>query len=89
MYSLYILILVNTCDKPTITSGTVQPSDTTVDYQATYKVTCNTGYTISGTSMMTCAADGTFDQNPTCEGNLFNLKLTSYHHTNTESTYIH
>ena len=61
---------VTTCDKPTIGNGTVSPSDATVDYEATYEVTCDTGYTISGTSTMTCAADGNFDQTPTCEGNL-------------------
>ena len=59
---------VNTCDKPSISDGSVNPSDATVDYEAIYAVTCNTGFTISGSSTMTCGADGAFDQTPTCQG---------------------
>ena len=43
-----------------------------------YEVTCNTGFTISGSSTMTCGADGTFDQTPTCEGNPQNNFPTKY-----------
>jgi hypothetical protein len=59
---------VTTCNKPTISDGSVSPSDATIDYDATYEVSCETGFTISGSSTMTCGADGTFDQTPTCEG---------------------
>ena len=45
------------------------PSDATVDYGASYEVTCTTGYTMSGASTMTCQDGGSFDQTPTCEGN--------------------
>ena len=61
---------MNTCPKPSISDGSVSPSDGTVDYEATYEVTCNTGFTISGPSTMTCGADGTFDQPPTCQGKI-------------------
>ena len=57
---------MTTCNKPTIPDGIVSPSGATVDYAATYEVTCSTGFTISGTTTMTCGADGTFDQTPTC-----------------------
>ena len=46
----------------------MSPSEATVDYEAAYEVTCNTGYTISGPSTMICGSDGTFDQTPTCQG---------------------
>ena len=61
---------MNTCSKPSISDGSVSPSDETVDYEATYNVTCYTGFTISGPSTMTCGADGTFDQTPTCQGKI-------------------
>ena len=62
---------VNTCAKPSISDGSVNPSDATVDYEAIYAVTCNNGFTISGpNSTMTCGADGTFDQTPTCQGKI-------------------
>ena len=57
---------MTTCDKPTISAGSVSPVDTTVNYRATYEVTCDTGYTISRSSTMTCGADGTLDQTPMC-----------------------
>ena len=65
---------MTTCTKPTISDGSVSPPDATVDYDATYEVTCDTGWTISGSSIMTCGADGTFDQTPTCEGNIYKYK---------------
>ena len=73
---------MNTCDKPTISDGRVSPSDATVDYDATYEVSCDDGLTIFGSSTMTCGADGTFDQTPTCEGkieNKFTSKYVSLH----------
>ena len=61
---------VNKCNKPSISGGSVSPPEATVDYSETYEVTCNTGFTISGPSTMTCGADGTFDQTPTCQGKI-------------------
>ena len=51
-----------------MSDGSVTPSDATVNYEATYEVTCNVGYIISGSSTMTCGASGGFDQTPTCQG---------------------
>ena len=62
---------VNTCDKPSISDGTVTPSDATVNYEETYAVSCNTGFTIAGYSIMICGAGGDFDQTPTCQGKWF------------------
>ena len=67
--------LVTVCDKPTIFDGGVSPSNATVDYHETYEVTCDTGFTISGSSTMTCGADGIFEQTSTCEG-----KIQTYFH---------
>ena len=51
----------------------MSPSDaSTVDYEATYEVSCDVGFTISGSTTMTCGADGTFDQTPTCQGKIQN-----------------
>ena len=47
----------------------MSPANDTVDYEATYEVTCKTGFAISGSSTMACGAEGTFDQTPTCQGN--------------------
>ena len=75
-YQTTIIFSVNTCDKPSISGASVSPTDATVDYEATYEVTCNTGFTISGPSTMTCGADGTFDETPTCQGKIrINLYL--------------
>ena len=46
----------------------MSPSDATVDYEGTYEVTCDDGFTISGSPTMTCGADGNFYQTPTCQG---------------------
>ena len=59
---------MSTCAQPSISDGSVSPSDATVNYEATYQVTCNVGFTISGSSTMTCGAGGGFDQTPTCQG---------------------
>ena len=61
---------VNKCNKPSIPGGSVSPPEATVDYEATYEVTCNADVTISGLSTMTCGADRTFDQTPTCQGKI-------------------
>ena len=57
---------MNTCAKPSISDGSASPSNETVDYGDVYEITCNTDFTISGPSTMTCGADGTFDQTPMC-----------------------
>ena len=61
---------MSTCAQPSISDGSVSPSDATVNYDATYQVTCNVGFTISGSSAMTCGAGGGFDQTPTCQGKM-------------------
>ena len=61
---------MNTCARPSISDGSVSPSDGTVDYEAAYNVTCYTGFTISGPSALRCGADGTVDQTPTCQGKI-------------------
>ena len=60
---------MKTCSIPSISDGSVSPSNETVDYEATYEVACNTGFAISGSSTMACGDEGTFDQTPTCQGN--------------------
>ena len=58
-----------TCEKPSITDGTVNPSNATaVVYGSSYEVTCNTDFRIVGSTTMTCSGDGNFDQTPTCAG---------------------
>ena len=58
-----------TCEKPSITDGTVNPSNATaVVYGSSYEVTCNTDFRIVGSTTMTCSGDGNFDQSPTCAG---------------------
>ena len=61
---------MTTCAKPYISDGSVSPSEATVDYGATYEVTCNTGFAISGSGAMICGAEGVFDQTPTCQGKI-------------------
>ena len=68
----------DTCSKPTITDGTVDPDDATVRVTETYTVTCDTDFTISGTDTMTCGSDGTFDETPTCEGLHIIVLLITY-----------
>ena len=48
----------------------MSPSDETVDYEDVYEITCNTGFTMYGSSTMTCGAGGSFDQTPTCQGKM-------------------
>ena len=61
---------MSTCAQPSISNGSVTPSDATVNYEATYQVTCNVGFIISGSSTMICGANGSFDQTPTCQGKI-------------------
>ena len=57
------------CDKPVIANGTVSPANAAVEQGQSYNVTCDSGYTINGTTtIMTCQADTNFDRTPTCEG---------------------
>ena len=46
------------------------PVDATVSVDGTYEVTCDGGFTISGSSTMTCVDGGDFDQTPTCLGKM-------------------
>ena len=66
-YRDWTLISATTCNKPTIENGLVAPSNDTVDYDETYTVTCDTGYTVDN-SILTCGADGTLDVDATCTG---------------------
>ena len=61
---------MRTCAKPFISDGSVSPSEATVNNGATYEVTCDDGFVISGASTMICGADGGFDQTPTCQGKI-------------------
>ena len=57
------------CNQPTITNGSVAPAlASTVEQGETYEVSCDSGYTLSGSPNMTCQSNGTFDQTPTCQG---------------------
>ena len=56
------------CNQPTITNGSVSPSlASTVEQGETYEVSCDSGFTLSGSPNMTCESNGTFDQTPTCQ----------------------
>ena len=68
---------MNTCAKPSISDGSVSPPDETVDYGASYEVTCSTGFTIDGPSTMTCDTDGIFDQTPTWQGKIKDYSINS------------
>ena len=57
------------CNQPTITNGSVIPANaSTVEQGETYEVSCDSGFTLSGSPNMTCQSNGTFDQTPTCQG---------------------
>ena len=57
------------CDQPTITNGSVAPAnESTVEEGESYEVSCDSGFTLSGSPDMTCQSSGTFDQTPTCQG---------------------
>ena len=91
MYNTAQPLLINvsisaTCAAPTIASGTVSPLDDSVNYGESYAVTCNDGYTISGSPTMTCSADGAFDQSPTC---LESKNLTNYNKYYSQLLYLY
>ena len=57
---------VNTCSQPDITNGATSPNTSTIDYLATYTLTCDEGYTASSEYDMNCTSDGTLDATHTC-----------------------
>ena len=71
--TFYNLPSVDTCDNPDITHGSVCPTDAQVNYESTYVVTCDTGYTISDAdlSTLTCKAGGTLSGDPTCNSEFY------------------
>ena len=62
-----IMFSAITCDQPTITDGTVDPT-TSVAFEETYTVTCVDPYVLSGSATMTCTSIDGFDQTPSCTG---------------------
>ena len=72
MVAHYFLELVPTaivsasCNKPTIQDGTVTPDTGTVESGSTYQVSCNSGFTISGSPTITCT-NGQLSTYPTCQ----------------------
>ena len=74
---------VNTCDKPEIANGVVQPEKATIEFQSIYMVACNDGYTVSSEAAMICTSEGTLDVVHTCEGTLSNF----YHFIQTPTVY--
>lgn len=65
------------CNKPLIPNGIVSPTNTTIDFGSTYEVTCDTGAVLLGSWIMTCSAEGNFDQTPTCGKNFQNFAIVS------------
>ena len=63
---------VNTCAAPVIAQGTVDPATATVNFEATYSVTCDERYTASSEDVMTCQANGTLDVEHTCDSKYSN-----------------
>ena len=53
------------CVKPTIDHAVLDPNTNSIESGQSYSVTCNTGYTISGSSTVSCT-DGTLSASPTC-----------------------
>ena len=58
---------VNTCSKPDIANGVLNPVSNTVDFGSDYTVTCNNGYSASSTEAMSCTASGILDAEHTCD----------------------
>ena len=48
-------------------NGVVSPAHATVDYQSSYTVECNTGYTANATDDMNCTVSGKLDAQHSCE----------------------
>ena len=61
------------CNQPTITNGSVTPANVTVEQGESYEASCDSGFTISGSTTMTCQSNGIFDQTPTCQGTQYIL----------------
>ena len=64
--TLHNILSVNTCIKPAIANGAVNPVSDTVDFGSDYTLTCNNGYTASSTDAMGCTATGALDAEHTC-----------------------
>ncbi|KAL5261519.1 hypothetical protein ACHWQZ_G007285 [Mnemiopsis leidyi] len=54
------------CNKPTIQDGTLTPSGSTIDSGSNYQVSCNSGFTISGSPTITCT-NGQLSESPSCQ----------------------
>ncbi|KAL5261524.1 hypothetical protein ACHWQZ_G007290 [Mnemiopsis leidyi] len=54
------------CNKPTIQDGTLTPSGSTVESGSNYQVSCNSGFTISGSPTITCT-NGQLSEFPSCK----------------------
>ena len=52
------------CGDPTPVNGSV--SDPATTYNTTVGVSCETGYSLSGSAEIVCQADGTWSDSPTC-----------------------
>lgn len=55
------------CGDPTPTSGTSNSTDT--EYGAVVEITCDAGYDLTGSSVISCQADATWSDLPTCDAN--------------------
>jgi len=58
---------VVTCTKPEIANATLGPETATINSTDTYTVTCDEGFTISGSPTVTCQSDGNLSELPTCQ----------------------
>ena len=58
---------ISTCSAPQIDHAVLDPSSETYQHNQTVTVSCETGYTLSGLSVITCS-DTTFVETlPSCE----------------------
>ena len=63
-------VVVDCSSPPTLTTGQVDTSSGTT-FGSTVTYTCNTGYTLTGSSSLTCGSDGNWSPvSPTCESKL-------------------
>ena len=57
------------CQSPAIVNGEVSLPSEEIAIGESYDVTCNEGFSLSGSSStMVCNSGGDFDQTPTCTG---------------------
>ena len=68
----YNIPSVNTCSKPDIANGEINPASDTADFGSGFTVTCNNGYTANSTEAMSCTVDGTLDTEHTCDSKPLN-----------------